>query len=121
LTTKLSPISGNYARIFKLDADMEQELKEIRAPLLKIHKVRQGDAKAASVFQKKGKGKDEMDFDPDSEGDDDDGNYVDMVRLALKDTRRILGEITEGSALWEQIHEVFNLFSGSLGDDEGVN
>lgn len=33
--------------------------------------------------------------------DDDDGNYVEMVRVALKDTRKILGEVPEGSPLYE--------------------
>ena len=57
-----------------------------------------------------------------SDGDDDDGNYVDMVRTALKDTRKIIGEVTQGSALWEQIHEIFNIFSGRLGqEDDGLD
>lgn len=58
------------------------------------------------------------DMSDESDEDNDDGNYVDMVRAALKDTRRILGQVTEGSALWEQIHEVFTLFSGLKGEDE---
>ena len=58
------------------------------------------------------------DLSDDSDEDNDDGNYIDMVRTALKDTRRILGQVTEGSALWEQIHEVFTLFSGLKGEDE---
>jgi len=33
--------------------------------------------------------------------DEDDGNYVEMVRIALRDTRKILGEVPEGSALYE--------------------
>jgi len=41
-----------------------------------------------------------------------------MVRTALKDTRRILGQVTEGSPLYEMILEIFNLFSGHLGDDD---
>jgi hypothetical protein len=105
---------------------MEKDLEEIRPPTLKIHKKRVRDKNDPQVTlskmgKGKGKGKDDLDFDPESEGDEDDGNYVDMVRCALKDTRRILGEITEGGALWEQIHEIFNLFSGHLGDeDEGI-
>lgn len=79
LTVKLSPISGNYGKIFNLDKDMEQDLKEIRAPTSKIHKIR-GKNNLKKVNHKKGKGKDELDFDPESEGDEDDGNYVDMVR-----------------------------------------
>lgn len=103
---------------------MEQDLKEIRPPTLKIHKIREPDIRNFKV-SKKQKGKkgkdDDLNYDPDSEGDEDDGNYVDMVREALKDTRKVLGEITDGSALWEQIYEVFNLFSGQLGEeDEGV-
>lgn len=122
LTVKLSPISGNYKKIFNLDDDMEQDLKEIRAPTAKIHKIRgKQNLKNFKANDKKGKGKDELEFDPESEGDDDDGNYVDMVRQALKDTRKILGEVTEGSALCEQIYEIFNLFSGQLGEeDDGV-
>lgn len=58
----------------------------------------------------------------DSDGDDDDGNYIDMVRTALKDTRKILGEMSPGSALWERIHEIFNLFSGRFGqEDDGLD
>jgi len=60
----------------------------------------------------------DYDFDPDSEGDDDDGNYVDMVITAFKDTRRILGEVTPGSPLWEMIYEIFNIFSGKVGELE---
>lgn len=41
-----------------------------------------------------------------------------MVRTALKDTRRILGQVTEGSPLWEMILEIFNIFSGHLGDED---
>ena len=41
-----------------------------------------------------------------------------MVRTALKDTRRILGEITPHSPLYEMIHEIFNIFSGRLGDED---
>lgn len=103
---------------------MEKDLEEIRPPSLKIFKRRVMDKLAPKVTlnkKGKGKGKDDQDFDPESEGDEDDGNYVDMVRCALKDTRRILGEITEGGTLWEQIYEIFNLFSGQLGDeDEGL-
>lgn len=40
LTVKLSPISSNYKKIFNLDDEMEQDLKEIRAPTAKIHKIR---------------------------------------------------------------------------------
>jgi len=46
-------------------------------------------------------GDDNVDPNDFSDGDEDDGNYVDMVRTALKDTRKILGEVTEGSATWE--------------------
>jgi len=57
----------------------------------------------------------EYDFDPDSEGDEDDGNYVDMCRTAIKDSRRILGEVTPDSPLYMMIYEIFNIFSGKLG------
>lgn len=109
LTVKLSPLSGNYQNIFGLDQDMEADLKELKPPGLKIRKYRKvekgmeftrDDQKSKTKIKK---GKDEFDFDPESEGDEDDGNYVDMVRIALKDSRRILGQITPGSALWEQI------------------
>ena len=53
--------------------------------------------------------------------DEDDGNYVEMVRIALRDTRKILGEVPEGSALYEQIYEIFNLFSGRLGAEDDAN
>lgn len=44
-----------------------------------------------------------------------------MVRTALKDSRRILGEVTPYSPLWEMIHEIFNIFSGRVGDVEDTN
>jgi hypothetical protein len=53
--------------------------------------------------------------------DEDDGNYIEMVRVALKDTRTILGDVPEGSALYEQIYEIFNLFSGRLGAEDDAN
>lgn len=44
-----------------------------------------------------------------------------MVRVALRDTRTILGEIPEGSALYEQIYEIFNLFCGRLGAEDDAD
>ena len=44
-----------------------------------------------------------------------------MVRVALRDTRTILGEVPPGSALYEQIYEIFNLFSGRLGAEDDAN
>jgi hypothetical protein len=49
----------------------------------------------------KTKNEDDLSGEEDSDGDDDDGNYVNMVRTALKDTRNIIGEITPGGTLWE--------------------
>ncbi len=113
LTSKLSPISGNYQRIFNLDKEMEEELQELQPPTLKIKKT---VVQASTLTVQKLKlNTEEIAGDPLSDEDDDDGNYVDMVRTALKDTRKIIGEVTHGSALWEQIHEIFNIFSGRLG------
>ena len=53
--------------------------------------------------------------------DHDDGNYVEMVRVALKDTRTILGEVPEGCPLYEQIYEIFNLFVGRLGAEDDAD
>jgi len=41
-----------------------------------------------------------------------------MVRTALKDTRRILGEVTPDSPLYLMIHEIFNIFTGNVGDED---
>jgi len=53
--------------------------------------------------------------------DNDDGNYVEMVRVALKDTRTILGKVPEGCPLYEQVYEIFNLFSGRLGAEDDAD
>lgn len=41
-----------------------------------------------------------------------------MVRTAIKDTRRILGEVTPDSPLYMMIYEIFNIFSGRLGQED---
>lgn len=119
LTMKLAAKSENYKNIFKLDPEFEEELQEIKPPGVKIRKYYKLSAQQKE--DRKSNGDTDIpdyDFDPDSEGDDDDGNYVDMVRTAFKDTRRILGEITPGSPLWEMIYEIFNIFSGKVGELE---
>lgn len=141
LTTKLAPETNNYRKIFNLPAEVEEDLREIEPPVVKIwnNPIRQNqkikkkkadarrkktqdrlndeEANPGLVLQSETKLKN-ADASEESDEDNDDGNYVDMVRTALKDTRRILGQVTEGSALWEQIHEVFTLFSGLRGEEE---
>lgn len=118
LTLKLSPDSGNFNRIFNLDKDMEEDLKEIIPPGLKIRMLHKLTGEEKNERRRLHLPAPDFDFDPDSEGDEDDGNYVDMTRTALKDSRRILGEITPNSPLFEMIHEIFNIFSGRLTEDD---
>jgi len=40
-----------------------------------------------------------------------------MIRTALKDSRRILGDVTPDSPLYVMIKEIYNIFSGGLGGD----
>jgi hypothetical protein len=41
-----------------------------------------------------------------------------MVRTAIKDTRRILGEVTPDSPLYMMIHEIYNIFSGNAAEED---
>lgn len=97
---------------------MEEDLKEIIPPGLKIRMLHKLTGEEKNERRRLHLPAPDFDFDPDSEGDEDDGNYVDMTRTALKDSRRILGEITPNSPLFEMIHEIFNIFSGRLTEDD---
>ena len=53
-----------------------------------------------------------------SESDEDDWedpiNYLDIVRMALIDTRRILETLDEDGNVYNQLWEIFKMFSGNL-------
>lgn len=119
----MSPTTEWYKNIFNLSTDAQEEISELKPPGLKIRKLYKVSAEQKNERRERGeKNIPQYDFDPDSEGDEDDGNYVDMVRTALKDSRRILGDITPDSPLYTMIKEIYNIFSGSLGgDDDEVN
>lgn len=120
LTTKLSVASKNYGKIFDTSI-FDETAADFKKPKQQIKRVKFEKEKKTNelVFGK--------DFGGDSDeesmqnNDDDDGNYVEMVRIALRDTRTILGEVPVGSALYEQIYEIFNLFSGRLGAEDDAN
>jgi hypothetical protein len=100
LTSKLSVSSGNYARIFDTSV-FDETATDFKKPKQQIKKTKTDKKSTDLVFGK------DLAGDSDEESmrndDEDDGNYVEMVRVALRDTRTILGEVSAGSPLYEQI------------------
>ena len=81
--------------------------------------------KAAKSARKQGsskiKGEGESDEDPEESEEEDPMVYLDLVKSALFETRRILEDIDEHGQLFLQIWDIFNQFSGKLINVEDDN
>lgn len=104
LSTDLSP-AGNYRKFFEL---MEEDLvyQDVKHQP-KNHKKSKERLKGVELSSAD-------DQESDDENWEDPQNYLEIVRDALTDSRRILETLDEDGNVYNQLWEIFKMFSGNL-------
>lgn len=113
----MSPVSGNYERFFEL---REGDLTAID-PNYERRKRKQKEKEDPFSVKPKKDGFDSMEESSEFSEEDDDyedpKNYLDIIRKGLIDTRRILETLDEDGNVYNQLWEVFKIFSGNVKQD----
>lgn len=111
LATDLSPASGNYKKFYELK---KEDLKYVDVENQPGNKKRK---EMDDVFRSKDQSShDHSGFSDEEEENDyeEPAEYLEIVRMALIDTRRILETLDEDGNVYNQLWEIFKMFSGNL-------
>jgi len=105
LAKDLSHSKFNYKRFFELTPEDLEYIDVEHAP----------DKKKKDLDELvKNRPADEMSEEEEEEDWEDPINYLEIVRMALIDTRRILETLDEDGNVYNQLWEIFKMFSGNL-------
>jgi hypothetical protein len=118
----LDPETDKYIELFKLEADQLQSVEKTQKETAKLqHKQMKKKNKMDDVNnlvddpEDEEKSEDsEISEEPDSDPEENKLLYIDLVKKALIDSKRILEHIEDNGALNTQLYAIFKTFSGAI-------
>ena len=116
------PLSWRQSKRLRDIADFLVTLDEKSGKYKDLYDLQDDQLETSANFLKKETDKKSKFLDPNNSEPDSDGDdpmeYLQLVKSALFNTRKILEDVDENGSLYIQLWHIFNMFCGKLVNDE---
>ena len=119
---QMVPLSWRQSKRLRDIADFLVTLDEKSGKYKDLYDLQDDQLETSANFLKKETDKKSKFLDPNNSEPDSDGDdpmeYLQLVKSALFNTRKILEDVDENGSLYIQLWHIFNMFCGKLVNDE---